>query len=376
LNILIVAEHFYPHGGAELSLWQLVNALAKRGYRISVVTSQKDKTAKHEVVNGIEIYRPFRSGNSMIRRAFFAAYLYNYLDKFLKDKDREIDLLYNLAYVSTLPSTFAAAKYGIPVITYIGLLCGRVWFELANPISAFFSYLMEILTIRFGKHNVLQFQCEDTRKRAARHTRTKTAVISNIFTDAAEIEAIKKNVSSERMREALNIGKEELFLLFAGPLLPVKNIVGLIEVLSRLELKFRLVLVGEGPERSRIEKLVKENGLEGKVTLLGQKTHLETLSLMRACDVLIHPSKSETGPAVVIEALALEKPVIATRVGVTPEVKSANLYLVNHLDEVNQLLRKGVTAKKANDILPQYSLNKLVTDYENLFAGLVKKNKE
>lgn len=374
MNILLVAEHFYPHGGAELSLWKLTSALAERGHKIFVVTSQTDDTARHEVINGIEIYRPFSTGNSIIKRAFFSMRLYSYLKEFLRDK--EIDLLYNLVYVPTLPSTYVAASYGVPAITYIGLFCGKVWFELLNPISAFFNYLMEMFTIRFGKHDVLQFQCQDTRKRAEHYVKTRAVVLPNMFVDAAEIEEIKRNANPEKARDMLNIGKDELFLLFAGPLLRVKNIAGLIKVLTKLEVKFRLVLVGEGPERAKIEKLIKETGLEGKVTLLGQRTHNETLSLMRACDVLIHPSKSETGPAVVIEALALEKPVISTRVGVTPEIKSANLYLVNHLDEINQILKKGITAKKEDGILQQYSLNKLTSDYERLFAELVMRNKD
>lgn len=373
MNILFVSERFYPHGGAELSLWQLAGSLIERGHKVLAVTSRKADTPGHQVINGIEIYRPFPTGNSILKRAFFSTRLYFYLKEFLSR--HQIDIVYNLAYAATLPSTYAAAKRGVPVITYAGLLCGRVWFELVNPASALLNYLMEMLIIRSGKHDALQFQCRDAVKRAGRYVRTRTEVIPNMFIDAAEIAEIKEYTKPEEIRKALNIDKDELFLLSVGHLLPVKNITGLVKVLSKLEVKFRLVWIGEGPERERAEKLIKDTGLEGKVMLLGQRTHQETLSLMSACDVLIHPSKSETGPAVVIEALALERPVISTRVGITPEIKSDNLYLVNQLDEIPRILNSGVTAREDGRIREEYSLGKLTGDYEEFFEALICRKK-
>jgi len=91
-------------------------------------------------------------------------------------------------------------------------------------------------------------------------------------------------------------------------------------------LDFRLTLAGDGPQRVRMENLVKEYGLGGRVTLPGFIPHREVPGLFREADLfimpsLIAPSGDRDGiPNVVLEALAHEVPVVATAVSGLPEV--------------------------------------------------------
>lgn len=105
----------------------------------------------------------------------------------------------------------------------------------------------------------------------------------------------------------------------AGRLVPWKRIDHLIEAVAECE-EVGLVIVGDGPERNRLEELVHSRDMTGRVYFAGQRSKYETLSLMAAGDVFVLNSTYEGLPHVVLEAMSLGLPVIATAVGGTPEL--------------------------------------------------------
>ncbi len=104
-----------------------------------------------------------------------------------------------------------------------------------------------------------------------------------------------------------------------GRLVPWKQIDKLLEALFHVP-ELGLVVVGDGPERSRLGVLAKRLGVSEKVYFAGSRSKLETLRLMAACDFFVLNSTYEGLPHVVLEAMALGLPVAATAVGGTPEV--------------------------------------------------------
>jgi glycosyltransferase involved in cell wall biosynthesis len=79
-----------------------------------------------------------------------------------------------------------------------------------------------------------------------------------------------------------------------------------------------LVLVGDGPERSRVEQLVRESGLDARVTLTGYRA--DARELLSGFDVYVNSSVFEGVSLTILEAMAAGLPVVATRVGGTREV--------------------------------------------------------
>jgi glycosyltransferase involved in cell wall biosynthesis len=77
-------------------------------------------------------------------------------------------------------------------------------------------------------------------------------------------------------------------------------------------------IVGDGMLRGKLQALIRDLGLEGVVTLLGLQRDIA--AIMAASDVFVMPSLGEGLSNVLLEAMALAKPVVATRVGGTPEV--------------------------------------------------------
>ena len=77
------------------------------------------------------------------------------------------------------------------------------------------------------------------------------------------------------------------------------------------------MIVGEGPDRPRLEEEIEALGLSGRVRLAGERRDVP--ELLAAADVFVLPSASEGLPVSVLEAMAAGLPVIASRVGGVPE---------------------------------------------------------
>jgi glycosyltransferase involved in cell wall biosynthesis len=95
-------------------------------------------------------------------------------------------------------------------------------------------------------------------------------------------------------------------ILFAGRLVPYKMPQVVVQAFADQPTlhSHRLVMVGDGPERSAIEKLIRNRGLEGRVELLGWKTQQEVAELMRGSDIFAFPSIRELGAGALLEAMA------------------------------------------------------------------------
>ena len=104
-----------------------------------------------------------------------------------------------------------------------------------------------------------------------------------------------------------------------GRLVPWKRVDRLLEALEKIP-ELGLVVVGDGPERPRLERMAEDLGVSDRVYFAGQRSKRETIGLMAACDFFILNSTYEGLPHVVLEAMALGLPVVATAVGGTPEV--------------------------------------------------------
>jgi glycosyltransferase involved in cell wall biosynthesis len=108
-------------------------------------------------------------------------------------------------------------------------------------------------------------------------------------------------------------------LVTVGRLIPLKRIDQLIDAVARCD-GVGLVVIGDGPERAHLEMSARTQGLAERVYFAGQRSHAETLTLMAACDLFVLNSTHEGFPHVVLEAMSLGLPVVATAVGGTPEL--------------------------------------------------------
>jgi glycosyltransferase involved in cell wall biosynthesis len=124
-------------------------------------------------------------------------------------------------------------------------------------------------------------------------------------------------------RAALGCAHSELLIGAVGRLDPVKDLPTLLEAFETVASAHgtaRLVLIGEGPERARLERLIDERDLGERVTLAGYRRDVR--ALLPALDVYVNSSIFEGVSLTILEAMAAGLPVVATSVGGTPEVVS------------------------------------------------------
>ena len=108
-------------------------------------------------------------------------------------------------------------------------------------------------------------------------------------------------------------------IVTVGRLVPWKQIAHVIEAIHECQ-GAGLVIVGDGPERVRLEALTRRHHLADRVYFAGQRSKEETAALMAACDLFVLNSTYEGFPHVVLEAMCAGLPVVATTVGGTPEL--------------------------------------------------------
>lgn len=152
------------------------------------------------------------------------------------------------------------------------------------------------------------------------------------------------------LKERLHIVDGEQVVLAVGRLSREKGHRDLVDAISRLRelnlaLRFKLVIVGEGPERDSLERAVDQKGLGASVIFIG---HVEDISPYYAiAGALALPSHSEGSPNVLLEAMAAGLPVVATEVGGVPEIaindQNALLVAPGDSDSFAQALNRVLT---------------------------------
>jgi L-malate glycosyltransferase len=102
---------------------------------------------------------------------------------------------------------------------------------------------------------------------------------------------------------------------------PVKRVLDVVETFRRVYRRMpsvRLLMVGDGPERGRVEQHCRENGLCHAITFVGSLPLIE--EVLVGADLFLLPSESESFGLAALEAMSCEVPVIATLAGGLPEV--------------------------------------------------------
>jgi glycosyltransferase involved in cell wall biosynthesis len=114
-----------------------------------------------------------------------------------------------------------------------------------------------------------------------------------------------------------------LKLLFVGRIIRSKGIYEMIDAcvsMNENHIPFSLTVIGDGSEMSNIKRLVKDNNLSGKISMMGLLPFDETQKQFAKYDIFINPSYTEGLPTTVLEGLANGLFVVATDVGGTKEI--------------------------------------------------------
>ncbi len=114
--------------------------------------------------------------------------------------------------------------------------------------------------------------------------------------------------------------KDEKLLVHLSNFRPVKRILDVVEVFARVAqaLPARLMLIGDGPDRSAAEHLALKLDVQDRIHFLGKQDNVN--ELLPLADIMLTPSEMESFGLAALEAMACSVPTIATRVGGVPEL--------------------------------------------------------
>jgi N-acetyl-alpha-D-glucosaminyl L-malate synthase BshA len=179
---------------------------------------------------------------------------------------------------------------------------------------------------------------------------------------------------------------DEKILVHLSNFRPVKRVWDVVEVFDRVQKQIpaKLVLIGDGPDRSRAEWLAMEKGIHDRVLFLGKQ---DMVSEKLACaDLMLLPSELESFGLAALEAMACQVVPIATNVGGLPEVieHGRNGYLakvgdvdtmagyaIDLLSNPNKLKDMGLQARA--DAQSRFCASKIIPQYEDFYRKVLER---
>ncbi len=121
-------------------------------------------------------------------------------------------------------------------------------------------------------------------------------------------------------RRQLDITTQSRHVVFIGNLVLIKGVRFLIEALLDIPNEVCLDIIGDGPERGNLERLLNNLNLQNRIRFFDKQPHEKIPLWLNAADLLCLPSLMEGCPNVVLEAIACGTPVVATKVGGVPDL--------------------------------------------------------
>jgi glycosyltransferase involved in cell wall biosynthesis len=316
MNILIITGIFPPDiGGPASHVPSIAKALAERGHQLSVITlsdslKHKDTAYPFLVIRILRsLPRPWRFLKTVVK---------------IIQQGRKADVLF--VHGLALESVMANFSLRKPLVQKVvgdlawerastfGLTGDRIdefqrkkytiYVELLKKLRSFWikkSHL--VITPSIYLKGIIQ---------GWGVSEEKTSVIYN----AVQYE---ETDNGERPDLFQQIGRNRKKIVSIGRLVPWKGFEDLIKAVHNIH-ETQLIVIGEGPERSKLEALIYEKKLQNRVHLIGILSRKEVFSFLKHADLFVLNSTYEGLPHIVLEAMAAGTPVVATDTGGTGEL--------------------------------------------------------
>ncbi len=258
-------------------------------------------------------------------------------------------------------AVMASKVYNIPLMTEVHGEEYFRFFESNNLASKIMRYTFS------NSHKIRSLNDEMTRKL------TYYGVIDNVVSIPNRVNLEVFNIK----KEDFNIIKP-VKLISAGRFVWEKDYENLILYLNNSTLDYHLTLVGGGILTDKYKKIIKINKLESRVTLIEWVNQKDLIDLVTNSDIYIQSSVSEGMPRTIVEAMALQMPIVSTNVGSVLGVlkHDYNSIIVNPCEEgellsairsliSNKEVRIKIAKQAYCDVVEKYEWNKVFEIYRS-----------
>lgn len=379
LRILMLSPQFRPLiGGYERAAERLSAALAARGHAVMVIAERRDNSwSAHEERDGVQIrrlwclYRPRL--HMMTSLMAFARFLLIQGRRFQIWHIHQYGLHAGLAVVLGMllrrPVVLKLTSSGAQGIERAidGLPMARLMKSLLRRVDAV------VATTRETQVEAMAFGIPGSRVHVLGN-----GVDTQVFGPRSDTERV-------RVRAEFDIVASGV-VVFVGRLSEAKNPDGLLRAwklaLPRLPEGWKLVLVGDGPMRTKLVRFASDQGLASSVLFVGQQDNVE--AWLGAASIYVLTSHREGLSNATLEAMACGLPVVSTRVSGSVEIlEETNAGLVVEIGQMDQLadalarlaadpaLRKQMGSAGRTVIEKRYSIESIAARHEQLYCSLL-----
>jgi len=314
LRIVLITSSFYPNsGGLETAVLSLASEFQSRGHEVTIVAARwPKKLPARESLQGLPVLRlPFRlprMSRPWSLLTFFIRFTQCMYALLAGDAIRNADIV-NLHYPTenALYARRIARRLGVPMVTSL------------------------------HGNDLMQFATESriNRRTVSRVLQQSAAVTANskAFLDHAEAVfgreiagkgvVVMNGTAIRTLPPNAKPTNEQPYILAVGRLVKKKGFDVLLRAYALMRSQnthWRLVVVGDGPERRKLEDLAHRLGIYQDLCFAGCVSHDDIWRYYRDADLFVLPSRVEPFGIVVLEAMAAGLAVLATNVGGVPEV--------------------------------------------------------
>ncbi|PIP35439.1 MAG: 1,2-diacylglycerol 3-glucosyltransferase [Desulfobacterales bacterium CG23_combo_of_CG06-09_8_20_14_all_52_9] len=386
MRILVINYEYPPlGGGGGLVTRDILEQMAGLGHKPTVITSGFKGLKSHENVNGVNIIRV----PVLFRRKMEVASIPSMLSYFPSSvlhavrslNGRMYDIINTHFAIPSGPTGYVLSKiFHLPNILSIH---GGDIFDPSKAFSPHKSLLFSTMVKAMLKTaDRVVAQSEDTRQNAYKYYRVNRPI------EIIPL-GIKKSVFCKKTRRDFGLDPDEIVFCTIGRLIKRKNIDDALVILSILQNNhhFKFLIIGEGPEKNHLAKLVQKYGLAGTVRFIGNVSDEEKFQLLAISDIYISTALHEGFGLVFLEAMECGLSIVCYnrggqndflkdgKTGFLIKVGDTNTFSRRIAQLVNSReLRKTVSVFNKQSV-KKYYINHCAQKYVSLFQDVIYMNR-
>jgi len=359
MRIAQVCPRYSPYiGGVETVVKEISERLAQKGFEVDILSQDPlNKYPAVENINGV-IVRRFKTGALGLDFPL----LNSTLRQYLRENTNRYDLIHAHSY-HAFPALYAAWAKGKNKLVFNPYYHGEGH-----------NLLMNLLHIPYRQIGKVIFKRADS---IICISETEKSLVQKHFGALGkEITVISPGVSLERIANAGSVPLAGKLILYPARLEKYKNVQLAIKAMPHLPEEYKLAIIGDGPYKGKLVKLIERLRLSDKAEILSGLSNEELYRWYKTCDVVLNLSRQESFGLTVIEGLAARKPVIVNN-------QTALAELAARFDQVYPVDARTLTpAQLAEQIggvcdsrieapnLSEYSWDSITEQIRNLYESL------